>query len=64
LSESIFAGTRILSLDLETTDFIKKGHIRELGVAEYIDGEYVRGASALFSGGVCSPGALRQDGSW
>ena len=55
---SLLNGTRIISVDIETTDLpIKKAWIRELGAAEYVDGKFVRGSSALFSGGKCAKGA-------
>lgn len=60
---SMLKGTRIIALDIETTDLsIQKAYVRELGAAEYIDGVFVRGSSALFSGGKCDPGAVRVHG--
>ena len=60
---SLLKGTRIIALDIETTDLsIQKAYVRELGAAEYVDGVYVRGSSALFSGGKCGPGAVAVHG--
>ncbi len=57
---NIFEGTRIVVIDIETTGVsVKKAYVREFGAAEFIDGKYLRGSSALFSGGICEPGALR-----
>lgn len=57
---SFLKGTRIIALDIETTCLsIQKAFVRELGAAEFIDGKYVRGSSALFSGGRSDPGALK-----
>jgi len=60
---SFLKGTRIIALDIETTARApSKAFVRELGVAEYVDGEFVRGNGAIFSGGVCDPGALAVHG--
>ena len=60
---SYLKGTRIITLDIESTGLnVNKAYVRELGAAEYVDGKYVKGRSALFSGGVCEPGALNVHG--
>ena len=60
---SVFKGTRIIVLDIETTDkSTQKARIRELGSAEFVDGKMYRSASALFSGGISELGALTVHG--
>jgi DNA polymerase III epsilon subunit-like protein len=56
-------GTTIHVIDLETTtNIVSKAFVREFGLAEYVDGVYVRGNSGLFSGGISQPGALAVHG--
>lgn len=63
LDKSIFNGTRIVVLDIETTDkIVSKARVREFGAAEFVNGEMFRSSSATFSGGICDPGALRVHG--
>lgn len=63
LDLTFLKGTTIESVDLETTTNIpSKAFIREFGIAEFIDGVYVRGNSGLFSGGSSEPGALSVHG--
>lgn len=60
---SIFKGTTIVMLDIESTSTsVKTTFVRELGVAEYVDGLLVRANSALYSGGICEAGALAVHG--
>lgn len=60
---SIFKGSRIVVLDIETTDrSVQKARIREFGAAEFVDGQMVRSSAAQFSGGICEAGAVRVHG--
>lgn len=63
LDLSFLKGTTIEVVDIETTTNIpSKAHVREFGIAEFVDGVYVRGNSGLFSGGMSEPGALAVHG--
>lgn len=63
LDLSFLKGTTIEVVDIETTtNVVSKAFVREFGIAEYVDGVYVRGNGGLFSGGISEPGALRVHG--
>jgi len=50
--EIMFAGSRVIALDIETTGLSRDNdEIIELGVAEFIDGVLTRKNSALYGGG-------------
>jgi DNA polymerase III epsilon subunit-like protein len=60
---SFLKGTEFVFLDLETTSAsVAKTHIREFGMAEFVDGVKTREGSALFSGGKSEPMALKVHG--
>lgn len=60
---SFLKGTTIDVIDIETTTHIvSKAFVREFGLAEFVDGVYIRGNSGLFSGGCSEPGALKVHG--
>lgn len=63
MDTSFLKGTRIVAVDLETTSTsVKTTFVREFGAAEFVDGVFVKGNSALFSGGICEAGAVRVHG--
>jgi DNA polymerase-3 subunit epsilon len=55
-AKRLFANTRILVLDIETTGLDRtRDSVIELGVIEVVDGEITRAGEALFGGGSSSP---------
>jgi len=60
---AMFAGSRVIALDIETTGLKKEvDDIIELGMVEFMDGVKTRGKSALYGGGTSPPRCLEVHG--